>query len=193
MNPSLVILMILIIGFFSFTLGRAFQRDRNLFPRTTRILFPGDKRPLTGILATGSLIFALFAAATIDSNYNSPHVLTTLGFLSYWLLLPVWVYQDARSRGERAWAWGLMTLFTNVMGLISYLIIRPEKTQTCKRCGYKLREDFAVCPYCGPEAGRACSNCKSMLELDWLYCPYCRASVDLYSDANDGPLEIRSS
>jgi hypothetical protein len=45
------------------------------------------------------------------------------GFLVYWLGLPVWVYLDARARSEAAALWGLFVLFTNLVGLLAYLIV----------------------------------------------------------------------
>jgi hypothetical protein len=45
------------------------------------------------------------------------------GFLVYWLALPVWVYLDARARAEAAALWGVFVLFTNLVGLIAYLIV----------------------------------------------------------------------
>jgi len=45
------------------------------------------------------------------------------GFLVYWLGLPMWVYLDARARAEAAALWGLFVLFTNLVGLLAYLIV----------------------------------------------------------------------
>jgi hypothetical protein len=44
------------------------------------------------------------------------------GFAGYWLCLPLWVTLDARARAERASAWGLLILFTNLAGFIAYLL-----------------------------------------------------------------------
>jgi len=45
------------------------------------------------------------------------------GFLVYWLGLPLWVYLDARARAEAATLWGVFVLFTNLVGLLAYLIV----------------------------------------------------------------------
>ncbi|MCJ7738229.1 MAG: hypothetical protein MUQ10_13095, partial [Anaerolineae bacterium] len=42
----------------------------------------------------------------------------------YWLALPLWVWLDARDRGERAWVWGTFVLIGNLVGLITYLLTR---------------------------------------------------------------------
>jgi len=43
------------------------------------------------------------------------------------VLLCVWVYRDAQSRGMEAALWLLIVLITGILGLIVYLIVREEK------------------------------------------------------------------
>ena len=119
----------------------------------------------------------LFSSMISSAGGPLPGLLATMCGVAYWVLLPLWVVRDARSRGGRAWAWGLMTLFTNILGLFSYLVARPEALKECHRCGFMLREDYSVCPYCGPDSRRSCSACQGTLEPDWRYCPYCQATV----------------
>lgn len=51
------------------------------------------------------------------------------GFAVYWLGLPLWVALDARARGEAAALWAVFVLFTNLVGLVAYLIViwRPVR------------------------------------------------------------------
>jgi hypothetical protein len=51
------------------------------------------------------------------------------GFAVYWLGLPLWVACDARARGEAAALWAVFVLFTNLVGLVAYLIViwRPVR------------------------------------------------------------------
>jgi hypothetical protein len=51
------------------------------------------------------------------------------GFAVYWLGLPLWVALDARVRGEAAALWAVFVLFTNLVGLVAYLIViwRPVR------------------------------------------------------------------
>lgn len=41
-----------------------------------------------------------------------------------WIILAVWVYKDAKKRGENAVLWLLVVLLTGIIGLIVYLIVR---------------------------------------------------------------------
>lgn len=110
----------------------------------------------------------LFAAATVLSG------------LFLWFLLPTWVYVDARERGvPRARLWSLLTLISLFVGLIVYLIARPEEAKVlqCPGCGREVNGG-AFCPHCGRDlAGAFCSACRYPLEPDWAFCPSCRTEI----------------
>lgn len=55
--------------------------------------------------------------------YIASLLIGLVGFVVYWLALPFWVYLDARARGDAAALWGIFVLFTNLVGLIAYLIV----------------------------------------------------------------------
>ncbi|MCW3985241.1 MAG: hypothetical protein NWE91_02375 [Candidatus Bathyarchaeota archaeon] len=44
------------------------------------------------------------------------------------ILLCVWVYRDAESRGMNGALWLIIVLITGIIGLIIYLIVRKDKT-----------------------------------------------------------------
>lgn len=104
-------------------------------------------------------------------------------FLLYWFLVPLWVYLDARQKNGRAPVWGFLCLFTNVVGLLSYLLAQSPPTTTCTRCGRLLRPEFNLCPYCGPVAFQNCPECQAKLEVGWRWCPYCHASLERLAKA----------
>lgn len=43
------------------------------------------------------------------------------------ILIAVWVYRDAESRGESGALWLIIVLITGIIGLIIWLIIRGDK------------------------------------------------------------------
>jgi len=47
-----------------------------------------------------------------------------LGLVVYWLSLPLWVFLDARDRGERAWTWATFVFIGNLVALIAYILAR---------------------------------------------------------------------
>lgn len=144
-------------------------------------------------LAAASYVLCLLASI---ANPYMEQLLTPVGvpaLILYWLLLPLWVFFDARQRGHRPWAWSLMALFTNVLGLLGYLIVRGERPRACRRCGYRLRKEFVACPYCGPASGRACSGCQALLEPDWNFCPFCQTQAPAEGEAPPVPQSEEST
>lgn len=111
------------------------------------------------------------------------------GFLGIWGLiqvaLAIWVGVDAHRRGLNGLLWGLLVLFTHIVGLIVYLLVAPTLAQrngvapaagaACPGCRARIQSDFKVCPYCGVPLG--CGQCGSPLEQGWKNCPQCGASV----------------
>jgi hypothetical protein len=97
-----------------------------------------------------------------------------------WLLLPTWVYVDARGRGlRRAWLFAFLTALSGLVGLVVYLIARPEAPATlrCPGCGREV-DGQAYCPHCGHDLSTAfCSACRYPLKPDWVFCPACRAEI----------------
>lgn len=51
----------------------------------------------------------------------------------YWviaILLCIWVYRDAESRGMNGVMWLIVVLISGIIGLIIYLVVRKEKPPT---------------------------------------------------------------
>jgi len=76
------------------------------------------------------------------------------------ILLGVWVYRDAESRGMSGVLWLIIFILTGIIGLIIYLIVRKEKqgpptpvaapvTRVCTSCGRVVSPEVEFCPHCG--------------------------------------------
>ena len=63
----------------------------------------------------------------------------------------VWVARDAKSRGmDSAAIWMILVMFTGVIGLIIYLLSRPQGNLVeCANCQNKRLQASAKCPHCG--------------------------------------------
>ena len=82
---------------------------------------------------------------------NVGGAVAVLAFIFLWILLPTWVYVDGTERGvRRAWLFAFLTVISSLIGLVVYLISRPEdgKTLTCPGCGREVNGG-AFCPHCG--------------------------------------------
>lgn len=88
------------------------------------------------------------------------------------ILLSIWMFLDARKRQFNSSLWGILGLLTNVIGLIIYLVVRPEP-KTCPKCETVLEKGFMVCPTCGYHNAQACQKCGALLKEEWSRCPYC--------------------
>jgi len=79
----------------------------------------------------------------------------------YWIvaiLLCVWVYRDAESRGMNGALWLIIVLITGILGFIIYVVVRggekgrpPPVTRVCTNCGRTVPPEVKFCPYCGKE------------------------------------------
>jgi predicted amidophosphoribosyltransferase len=103
-----------------------------------------------------------------------------LAFVFLWILLPTWVYVDARERGaRRGLLFAALTAISSLVGLVVYLIARPEdgRTLVCPACGHEV-DGGAYCPHCGRDLSAAfCATCRYPLKPDWAYCPSCRTEI----------------
>jgi hypothetical protein len=110
-----------------------------------------------------------------------------LAFTFLWILLPTWVYVDASERGvRRAWLFAFLTVLSSLIGLVVYLIARPEdgKTLTCPGCGHEVNGG-AFCPHCGRDLSASfCATCRYPLKPDWAFCPSCRTETKAATTAS---------
>ncbi|HEY8500519.1 MAG TPA: zinc ribbon domain-containing protein [Clostridia bacterium] len=116
-----------------------------------------------------------------DYNYSKWHVaansIGVMAFILFWLALPIWVFLDAKRRNHKPALWGILTAVTNIIGLIIYILTRPENP-ACKSCGEILNTKFIYCPYCGAENKQMCRSCRTILEKNWLACPTCGQKIE---------------
>ncbi len=103
-----------------------------------------------------------------------------LAFAFLWILLPTWVYVDGRERGvRRAPLFAFLTVLSSVVGLVVYLIARPEngRTLACPGCGREVNGG-AFCPHCGRDLSASfCATCRYPLKPEWAFCPSCRTEI----------------
>lgn len=59
-----------------------------------------------------------------DYGYATTLFLIPIGLMVYWMVLPWWVFLDAKERGERAWVWAMFVLMGNLVALFAYLLTR---------------------------------------------------------------------
>jgi uncharacterized membrane protein YhaH (DUF805 family) len=67
------------------------------------------------------------------------------------IALLVWVARDAKARGlDSSILWMLLVFFTSFIGLIIYILSRPQgELVQCPHCGNRRLRSSAKCPTCG--------------------------------------------
>src|SRR5665647_1984333 len=79
--------------------------------------------------------------------------LSILGVLFIFIpvMIGVYVYRDANTRGMNAPLWTLIAVLApTFIGLIIYLIVRTEHTTfQCPKCNQALEASWEICPKCG--------------------------------------------
>ena len=131
----------------------------------------------TRAIAIALGVTSLFGMLFADTGMGFVAVFLVLSFAGYWILVPWWVYLDASWRRMEPIPWALLTLLTNVVGLVTYLVIRYPDPRTCPKCGADLPIGLKRCPYCGSEAEATCPRCQSPIRPDWVFCPSCATQL----------------
>jgi hypothetical protein len=132
------------------------------------------------ILAIGSAGLRLFGW---PFSHHWSFFPVTLSFLSLlWVVLAVWVYRDAESRGMSGVLWALLVFIGNLVGILIYLIVRSERKAVpaegkppvvCPACGQTAASHFKFCPNCGKSLESVCPGCGKPAESAWKTCPFC--------------------
>jgi RNA polymerase subunit RPABC4/transcription elongation factor Spt4 len=116
-----------------------------------------------------------------------------LSVAAYWVLTAWWVYLDATWRRMDAVPWGFLSLLTNLVGLVTYLVIRYPEPRSCAQCGARLTPELKRCPYCGSETGPVCPHCQAPVRPDWIYCPACAAKLPAKEMAGSAAAQSQAS
>jgi hypothetical protein len=118
--------------------------------------------------------------------------------LVLWVSAVVWTYRDVRTRTSDPLSQAVAVLLVgvfNLLGLIVYLVIRPQETiadayersleaeailhelqldaNSCQSCRRPVEPDFNVCPYCKTLLREPCRSCAKPVRTNWMACPYC--------------------
>lgn len=91
------------------------------------------------------------AACAACGGLGAIFIFVILAIVALNIALLVWVARDAKSRGmDSAVLWMILVMFTGLIGLIIYILSRPEgNLAKCKSCGNNRLQASAKCPHCG--------------------------------------------
>ena len=90
----------------------------------------------------------------------------------YWVLVALWMYRDSARCKLSPLYWGLIGLFTNLIGLIVYKIYKHSAT-LCPACGAAQSAGHLYCSFCGAQLGARCANCGGKVGAKDSFCHHC--------------------
>lgn len=93
-------------------------------------------------------------------------------FMIYWILLALYIYQNALKSRLNPYLWGGITLLTNIAGVIIYCIYK-QNLKTCYKCGTSQSKNNIYCVYCGIKLNETCNKCGSVINSNDKYCAKC--------------------
>ncbi len=93
-------------------------------------------------------------------------------FMIYWVLLALYIYQNALKSKLNPYLWGGITLITNIAGVVIYLIYKQNQ-KTCFQCGALQSKNHIYCVHCGTKLNETCNQCGSVINEQDHYCARC--------------------
>lgn len=113
------------------------------------------------LCAVSALVFPVACFAQNDPG-NAASGAAAAGCCGTFILIPivlfvlsiamlVWVARDAKARGmDSAVLWMALVFFLNLLGLVIYLLSRPQGNLiACPNCHNKRLQASVKCPHCG--------------------------------------------
>lgn len=144
-------------------------------------VLPAAYENLKNVLGTDS---PLDMAARIAGAY----------LVAIWLASVIWTVRDITDRTGnliiQTFSVLLVVIFTPILGLPLYLLIRPRTTlaekyyeeaglaeaeyvSECPNCHREVGEEYRYCPHCGHELLEECPDCGAPKGKDWKFCASC--------------------
>lgn len=93
-------------------------------------------------------------------------------FMLYWVIIALYVYQNALKSKLNPYLWGGITLHTNIVGLIIYFIYK-QNNKVCSKCGAVQSRNNIYCICCGTKLNETCIECGAVIDKKATYCGKC--------------------
>lgn len=112
----------------------------------------------------------------IDIYFEICEIILMLIVAMYLIIVALWAYQNAKLNYLNAPLWGIIVLFTNIIGVIIYAIYKKEKI-ACPKCHFVQSKGNAYCTNCGEKLLVVCDNCLDPIDINDKYCPHCGEKI----------------
>lgn len=128
-----------------------------------------------GLRDSNSVVYVITVPTSVPGGMlalKGTAALAMLFFCVYWVLVALWLYKDAAKCQLSPLYWGLIGLFTNLIGLIVYKIYKRSMA-LCPTCGAAQGADHLYCSFCGAQLGVRCENCGNKVGTKDSFCHHC--------------------
>ena len=96
----------------------------------------------------------------------------------YWLLVALWLYQQATQAELGGTFWFLLGLAGNLVAVAAFLAVRSTFRVRCTACdGWSPKSDD-YCHHCGASLGSVCPSCGAALKAGAHFCGHCGRSLE---------------
>ena len=97
-------------------------------------------------------------------------------FATYLIIVALWTYQNAKKNNFNAPLWGIITLFTNIIGVCLYAIYK-KRLLVCGKC-YTVQNKLNIyCTNCKNKLNDTCSKCGNIVNKKNNYCSHCGEKI----------------
>ena len=128
-----------------------------------------------GVHGSDSRVYVITVPTTVPGGMTAVKAaaaLAMLFFCVYWVLIALWMYRDSAKCRLSPLYWGLIGLFTNLVGLIVYKIYKRSMA-VCPSCGAAQNADHLYCSFCGTQLGIRCEGCGCKVGPKDSFCHRC--------------------
>ena len=133
-----------------------------------------------GVRGSDSSVYVITVPTNVPGGVTAlkaTAALAMLFFCVYWVLVALWLYRDAAGCKLSPLYWGLIGLFTNLIGVIVYKIFK-RSLAVCPSCGGAQSAGHLFCSYCGVQLGRRCTACGSQVGTKDRFCHHCGKPIE---------------
>lgn len=111
-----------------------------------------------------------------ETALKASALVAMLFFCVYWVLVALWMYKDSAARKLSTFYWGIIGLFTNLVGLVVYKIYK-RSAEVCPECGALQSPDSRFCSFCGARLGACCESCGGKVSPRDNFCRRCGKKI----------------
>lgn len=111
-----------------------------------------------------------------NAYFEACELLAAVLLAFYLIIVALWTYQNAKTNRLNAPLWGIITLFTNIIGVLIYAVYK-RNIIVCEKCNSIQNKNNIYCTRCQNKLNETCEKCRSIISVHDKYCSHCGGQV----------------